>query len=56
MKPGLVVTLLLLSSSSAWAQARFSDATNLDPALPCQARRSSPVTHDVDYSIVVTPP
>lgn len=48
--------LLLLISSAAWAQHRKNDTVPLDPALPCQARRSSPVTYDVDFSIVVTPP
>jgi len=28
----------------------------LDPALPYQAEKSSPVQYDVDYAIVVTPP
>jgi hypothetical protein len=28
----------------------------LDPDLPYQARRSNPVTYDVDFSVVVTPP
>ncbi|HEX5104676.1 MAG TPA: transglutaminase domain-containing protein [Pirellulaceae bacterium] len=34
----------------------FSAAADLDPALPYQAERSSPVTYDVDFSVVVTPP
>jgi transglutaminase-like putative cysteine protease len=28
----------------------------LDPQAPCTAERSNPVTYDVDYSVVVTPP
>jgi transglutaminase-like putative cysteine protease len=48
----------------AWTLAAFflpiSDRANaaesLDPALPYQAEKSSPVTYDVDLSIVVTPP
>lgn len=30
--------------------------TRLDPTLPYQAERLSPVTYDVDFSVVVTPP
>lgn len=32
------------------------DEARLDPDLPYQAEKSSPVTYDVDYSIVVTAP
>lgn len=28
----------------------------LDPALPYQAEKSNPVTYDVDFSVVITPP
>src|SRR6266446_2243604 len=28
----------------------------LDPNLPYQAKKSNPVTYDVDFSVVVTPP
>jgi transglutaminase-like putative cysteine protease len=31
-------------------------AADLDPAQPYQAERSNPVTYDVDFSVVVTPP
>jgi transglutaminase-like putative cysteine protease len=34
------------------APAKF----RLEPDLPYRARRSNPVTHDVDFSVVVTPP
>ncbi|MFO0820143.1 MAG: transglutaminase-like domain-containing protein [Pirellulales bacterium] len=33
-----------------------SPALTLDPQLPYQAERRSPVTYDVDFSVVVTPP
>src|ERR1043166_3503431 len=28
----------------------------LDPALPYPAERRDPVTYDIDYSVIVTPP
>jgi transglutaminase-like putative cysteine protease len=38
------------------APAARAEEPDLDPALPYQAARSNPVSHDVDYAIVVTPP
>ncbi len=40
------------SVSVAVAQSEFE----LDPSLPYLATRSNPVTYDVDFSVVVTPP
>jgi transglutaminase-like putative cysteine protease len=48
----LSVAILVLASSLAAAD----DAAPLNPAQPYAARRSSPVTYDVDFSVVVTPP
>lgn len=56
LRPGLFLTLLLLGTGSVWAQNQKSAAPVLDPALPYQAERSSPVTYSVDFSVVVTPP
>ena len=47
----LVWTIAAIVSISA-----VSAAEPLDPALPFQAEKSSPVTYDVDLSVVVTPP
>jgi len=33
-----------------------ASAVALDPNLPYQAERASPVTYDVDFLVVVTPP
>src|SRR5476651_2415150 len=30
--------------------------TKLDPKLPLQGKKSDPVTYDIDFSVVVTPP
>jgi transglutaminase-like putative cysteine protease len=46
----IVVSLSAVISSAA------ADELLLDPALPYTAERSSSVTYDVDYSIIVTPP
>ena len=47
---GLSVPLVLAAALAAEPKAE------LDPALPYQAKRSDPVTYDVDFSVVVTPP
>lgn len=36
--------------------AAAAEPASLDPALPYTAERSNPVTYDVDYSVIVTPP
>src|SRR5262245_30480229 len=43
--------LMLLS-----LMARAGESVKLDPALPYQAKKLDPVTYDVDFSAVVTPP
>lgn len=45
----------LLAGLSVPAAGGEPDA-GLDPAQPYQARKSDPVTHEVDFSVVVTPP
>lgn len=53
-----------LNFATAWAAIAFfagvvplrAGEPTLDPALPYQATKSSPVVYDVDYSIVVTAP
>lgn len=50
---GAVVGIAMLTS--LLNDVRAADAP-LDPEQPYQARRSRPVTYDVDFSIVVTPP
>lgn len=52
--------LLLLVLVGLGVSARGDERTvpdqAYDPALPYQAERLNPVTYDVDYSVVVTPP
>ncbi len=45
-----------LLCSSLLAQDESRQLTSLDPLLPYQAIRSRPVTYEVDFSVVVTPP
>lgn len=48
---------LVAVAAMAWgAAAQPSGGANLDRAMPYQARRTSPVTYEVDFSAVVTPP
>ncbi len=52
----LVVAVLVLAASlCSHADEKPSPAT-LDPDLAYQARKSNPVTYDVDFSVVVTAP
>ncbi len=48
----LPLLVLLLLCLSAWAE----EVVRLSPAQPYQAELSKPVTHQVDFSVVVTPP
>ena len=52
----LLAAVLPLALLSAIAPARSSEQNQVDPNQPCQAVRSNPVTYDVDFSVVVTPP
>lgn len=60
MRRHLVRTLglPLLALVLAWPVAVRSDETTprLDPDHPYQAKKSNPVTYDIDYCVVVTPP
>src|SRR5437773_10771676 len=49
---------VLLSVLAAALSSRAADPAKpaLDPDLSYQAKRSNPVTYDVDFSVVVTPP
>ena len=49
----VVVSLAMLPAVST---VRTAEPNQLDPTLPYQAVRSKPVTYDVDFSAVVTPP
>lgn len=49
----ILCALALLISDDA---VHGEDATELDPRLPSQAKLGSPVTYDVDFSVVVTAP
>src|SRR6185503_14915031 len=48
--------LLALLGTALPLTAQQPDAPKLDPNLPYQARRTNPVTYEVDFSAVVTPP
>jgi transglutaminase-like putative cysteine protease len=48
MKTTLIVALLAVAS--------VANAEPLSPELPYQATRANPVTYEVDFSVVVTPP
>jgi transglutaminase-like putative cysteine protease len=50
-----VVLAAVLTLAPTLARAE-EDAPRLDPALPYQAERRDPITHEVDFSVVVTPP
>ena len=47
---GSLIAALIIVADACAAEPR------LDPALPYQAVKSNPVSHEVDYAIVVTPP
>lgn len=47
----LIALVGSLQAASSWA-----GDPDLDPSLPYQSERSDPVTYDVDFSVVVTPP
>jgi len=44
---GLMITVAVISAA---------EPVKLDPNLPYQAKKSNPVTYDVDFSVVITPP
>lgn len=48
-----VLAMLLCSATVAVAE---KPTLRLDPDLPYRAQRSDPVTHEVDFSVVITPP
>ena len=48
--------LFLFAASQATAPATADTQVELSPAQPYQAERFKPVTYDVDFSVVVTPP
>src|SRR5437660_1214658 len=50
MRLSLAGLMIVVAFGAAAAEPK------LDPALPYQAKRSDPVTYDVDFSVVVTPP
>src|SRR5262245_55029391 len=58
MKPCLLVFATVVVACCVTANVHPSDRTDppLDPAMPYRAEKSNPVTYDVDFSAVVTPP
>ena len=48
--------ICLLMAVAAGSLGLAARAADLDPAQPYQAERKNPVTYDVDFSVVVTPP
>jgi transglutaminase-like putative cysteine protease len=59
---GLVITAMLVagpasgSADETTGGSRPSARQELDANLPYQAKKSSPITYDVDFGVVVTPP
>jgi transglutaminase-like putative cysteine protease len=54
MKCAFVLMILALPVTLLGADSTVT--AKLDPGLPYQAMRSNPVTYEVDFSVVVTPP
>lgn len=52
LRAQLVLTVALVTATSAWSE----EPSRLDPQRSYQAERRNPVTYDVDFSVVVTPP
>lgn len=52
----LLLTLLAAALAPLAAARATADGPALDPALPYQARKSNPVTYDVDFEVIVTAP
>src|SRR5262245_47786810 len=52
----LILIPLAMTHARADSPAHKSGPYELNPDLPYQAKRSDPVTYDVDFSVVVTPP
>jgi Transglutaminase-like superfamily len=53
MKRILLATLLVCWTA---LHPAIAQEAKLDPALPLQGKKSDPVTYDIDFSVVVTPP
>jgi len=51
-----ILRTFLLAALATPALAAESAPTKLDSNLPYQAERSNPITHAVDFSVVITPP
>ena len=51
--PSALAVIVVLTAIST---VRAAEPNQLDPHLPYQAAKSNPVTYDVDFSVVVTPP
>jgi transglutaminase-like putative cysteine protease len=56
MKRLLPLLALLLALGPLPPAARSAERTDLDPDAPYRARKTNPVTYDVDFSVVVTAP
>jgi len=47
---------LLLAFAAVLPDGLGAEAASLDPQTPYRAKRGNPITHEVDFSVVVTPP
>jgi transglutaminase-like putative cysteine protease len=52
----LSLSVLMIALVPLAAALAAGDGPALDPALPYQARKSNPVTYDVDFEVIVTAP
>lgn len=58
MRQLTVSLLFVLFALASWLPAggAADEGPKLDPTLPYQAKKSNPVTYDINYCVVVTPP
>lgn len=56
LNPLISLSALVLAGWPLFAPSEEPTKSDLDPNLPYQARRSDPVTYDVDFAAVVTAP
>jgi len=52
----ILMTIMGLAPAEQPRSSPNRDQSSLDPNLPYQAKKSDPVTYDVDFSVVITPP
>ncbi len=51
-----ILTLTLYAADRAAVCAEKTEVQSLTPSMPYAVTKSDPITHDVDFSVIVTPP